>query len=143
VNRVSSFTVTAPSQFKVWVLSLVVSASVACANHSEQLSRAETHFQQNRYRAALSNLQDLEMHRYVLSPSERVRYDIARGMAHLRLDEPSEARYWLALAREEAAAEPTALTRSMREEIDRVLLLTDPLARAPRADGGTSTTEAR
>jgi hypothetical protein len=101
---------------------------VACANHPDQLARAELHYQQNRYRLALSNLVDLEHHRHTMSVSERVRYDVARGMAHLRLDDPRHARYWLSLAREEAAAEPTALTRSMRDEIDRVMVLTDPLA---------------
>ncbi len=111
----------------------------ACANHPDQLSRAELHYQQNRYRLALSNLEDLEHHRPTMSVSERVRYDVARGMAHLRLDDPRHARYWLSLAREEAASEPTALTRSMRDEIDRVMALTDPLA----ADGGVVADAAR
>jgi hypothetical protein len=116
-----------------------VTGLAACANHPEQLARAETHFQQNRYRLALSNLEDLEQHRPTMSVSERVRYDVARGMAHLRLDEARDARYWLALAREEAAAEPTALTRSMRDEIERVIVVTDPLATpASAGDAGAS-----
>ncbi len=77
---------------------------------------------------ALSNLEDLEIHRPTMSASERVRYDVVRGMAHLRVNQPRHARYWLALAREEAVLEPTALTQSMRAEIERVVVLTDPLA---------------
>lgn len=116
---------------------------VGCANHGEQLARAEAHFQQNRYRTALSNLEDLELHRATLSASERVRYDIARGMAHLRLDQPLHARYWLALAREEASNEPTALTRAMRDEIERVIVLTDHLAQLyPTSDAGAAATDA-
>jgi len=119
--------VTAASQFR-FALALLAGLLVGCANHGEQLARAEAHFQQNRYRTALSNLEDLEMHRAGLSAGERVRYDIARGMAHLRLEQPLHARYWLALAREEAANDPTALTRAMRDEIERVIVVTDHLA---------------
>lgn len=103
-------------------------ASAGCANHPDQLARAESHFQSNRYQMALLNLEELEIHRPTMSVSERVRYDVVRGMAHLRLNQSRYARYWLALAREEAAAEPTALTQSMRSEIERVIVLTDPLA---------------
>lgn len=102
-----------------------------CANHPDQLARAELHFQGNRFRSALSGLEDLEQHRGTMSVGERVRYDVARGMCHLRLDQRLYARYWLSLAREEAQAEPTALTRSMREEIDRVITLTDSLVQLP------------
>ncbi len=105
--------------------------AAACANHPDQLARAEMHFQNNRFRTALSNLEDVEQHRATMSVSERVRYDVARGMCHLRLDDRLHARYWLSLAREEAQAEPTALTRSMREEIDRVITLTDLLVQLP------------
>ncbi|MDP3276040.1 MAG: hypothetical protein Q8Q09_12640 [Deltaproteobacteria bacterium] len=103
------------------------------------MARAEQNFQENRYRAALDGLEDLEHHRYSLSAGERVRYDVARGMAALRLEQPREARYWLSLAREEAAQEPLALTRSMRTEIDRIMVVTDPLATTtpPSSDAGT------
>jgi hypothetical protein len=103
-------------------------ASAGCANHPDQLARAESHFLSNRYHMALSNLEDLEIHRPTLSVSERVRYDVVRGMAHLRLHQSRDARYWLSLAREEAAAEPTALTQAMRSEIERVMVQTDPLS---------------
>ena len=109
-------------------LAVLASSAAACSNHPEQLARAESHFQSNRYQLALSNLEDLEIHRPTMSVSERVRYDVVRGMAHLRLRQSRDARYWLALAREEAAQEPTALTQSMRDEIERVVVLTDPLA---------------
>ena len=117
-----------PLRSVVSAVAFAVLAGAACANHPDQLARAESHFQSNRYQMALSNLEELEIHRSTMSTSERVRYDVVRGMAHLRLNQSRYARYWLALAREEAAAEPTALTQSMRSEIERVIVLTDPLA---------------
>lgn len=124
-------------------LAVLVSSVAACSNHPEQLARAESHFQSNRYQLALSNLEDLEIHRPTMSISERVRYDVVRGMAHLRLRQSRDARYWLALAREEAAQEPTALTQSMRDEIERVVVLTDPLATSSGgSDAGASAADA-
>lgn len=117
-------------------LAVLASSAAACSNHPEQLARAESHFQSNRYQLALSNLEDLEIHRPTMSVSERVRYDVVRGMAHLRLRQSRDARYWLALAREEAAQEPTALTQSMRDEIERVVVLTDPLATSSGGSDG-------
>jgi hypothetical protein len=104
--------------------------SMGCATPAEQLARAETHFQNRAYAASMANLEDLERngHRVGMSRSERVRYDVARGLSHLNLNEREDARHWLALAREEAQPEPHTLTAEQRTVIDRVMTETDPLA---------------
>lgn len=104
--------------------------AVGCATPAEQLARAETHFQNRAYAASMANLEDLERngHREGMSRSERVRYDVARGLSHLNLNEREDARHWLALAREEAQPEPHTLTAEQRTVIDRVMTETDPLA---------------
>lgn len=112
----------------------------ACANYSEQLSRAEQHYQNARYEAALASLEDLEIHRPALSKGERVRYDLTRGMTHLRLDQRADARYWLALAREEAAYAPGVLTEETRTTVERAIAELDPLA--PRTATVNTTTGA-
>jgi hypothetical protein len=115
----------------------VALALSACSNYEDQLARAEHHYQNARYEAALANLEDLEFHVPGMSRSERVRYDVVRGMTHLRLDQRSDARYWLALAREEATHEPGALTQSARTTVEHTINELDPLGPAPTAgDGG-------
>jgi hypothetical protein len=116
-------------------------ALVGCTNYQDQLARAEQHYQNARYEAALVNLEDLEIHTPALSRGERVRYDVVRGMTHLRLEQRPDARHWLALAREEARTEPSAMTETTRANIDRTVEELDPLAPAVTAatvgDGGT------
>ncbi len=102
--------------------------ATGCATPAEQLARAEAHYQNRAYAAAMANLEDLTPHHGGLSRSERVRYDVARGLSHLNLNEREDARHWLALAREEAAPEPTTLTTEQRAVIERVITETDPLA---------------
>jgi predicted alpha-1,6-mannanase (GH76 family) len=117
---------------------LLALVTPACANYSEQLARAEEHYQNARYEAALTNLEDLEIHRAGLSRNERVRYDLVRGMSHLQLDQRQDARHWLALAREEAGSEAGALTEEARTNIERVLAQTDPLNPQPAGGPGAS-----
>lgn len=132
-----------PLRSALAAVALAALAATGCANHPDQLARAETHFQSSRYQMALSNLEELEIHRPTMSVSERVRYDVVRGMAHLRMNQSRHARYWLALAREEAVGEPTALTQSMRTEIERVIVVTDPLAEGTVSDAAASTDASR
>jgi len=112
----------------------------ACANPQDQLLRAEHHYQNARYEAALTNLEDLEIHVAGLSRRERIRYEVARGMTHLRLEQPDDARHWLAVAREEAAAEPDALSESARTTVERTIGELDPMG--PRARTTSSGGEA-
>lgn len=127
-----------------WVFATVLAATASgCANYADQLARAEQHYQNARYEAALTNLEDLEIHKPALSPSERVRYDYVRGMAHLRLEQRSDARYWLSQAREESRNAPGVLTEDTRATVDRTITELDPLGppagATSEADSGTST----
>jgi hypothetical protein len=131
---------------------LVVGALAGCQNYQDQLHRAEQHYGNARYEAALVNLEDLEIHVASLSKSERVRYDLVRGMTHLRLNQPQDARHWLAIAREDARNAPDALTEANRTTIERTLVELDPLnphsdsSAQPSGDsnagGGSSSTPA-
>lgn len=121
-------------------LSVLTASLVAgCTNYSDQLARAEQYYGNARYEAALTNLEDLEINLGSLSNTERVRYDLVRGMTHLRLDQRQESRHWLAIAREEARRETNALTETQRANIDRTITELDPLTPRPAAGtGGTS-----
>jgi len=99
----------------------------ACSNYADQLARSEQHYGNARYEAALVNLEDLEINIAALSKSERVRYDLVRGMTHLRLSQRPDARHWLAIAREDAREVPSALTDQQRATIERTLVELDPL----------------
>jgi hypothetical protein len=121
-----------PNLLPLWPATLAV-ALTGCANYPDQLNRAEHHYQDARYEAALANLEDLEIHTPALSVAERVRYDYVRGMTHLRLNQPQDARHWLALAREEARDASSALTEEARNTIERRLPELDPLNPTPAA----------
>jgi hypothetical protein len=109
---------------------LLTSLVAACSNYADQLARAEQHYGNARYEAALVNLEDLEINIAALSKTERVRYDVVRGMTHLRLAQRPDARHWLALAREDAREVPSALTDQQRTTIERTLVELDPLGPA-------------
>jgi hypothetical protein len=110
--------------------------SAACNNYQEQLARSEHHYENARYEAALTNLEDLEIHVPGLSRSDRVRYGVVRGMTHLRLEQRADARHWLAIAREEARPDPRLLSESSRTNIDRTIGELDPLNPAPSSAAG-------
>lgn len=109
----------------------LASALGACANYADQLARSEQHYGNARYEAALVNLEDLEINIGALSKTERVRYDLVRGMTHLRLAQRSDARHWLAITREDAREVPSALTDQQRATIERTLVELDPLGSSP------------
>ncbi len=112
---------------------LFASALAGCANYADQLARAEQHYGNARYEAALVNLEDMEIHVDGLSKTERVRYDLVRGMTHLRLSQRQDARHWLAIAREDAREVPSSLTDQQRSTIERTLVELDPLGPASAA----------
>lgn len=114
-------------------LALALVAS-GCTNYTDQLQRAEQHYGNARYEASLANLEDLEPSIGTLSQSERVRYDLVRGMTHLRLEQRLHARHWLAMAREDARAAPAALTDQQRITIERTLNELDPLGPRPASE---------
>src|SRR4051794_9196768 len=97
------------------VFAVALGAALAgCANAQDQLLRAERYYQDARYEASLTNLEDMEDQLSGLGPHDRIRYEIACGMTHLRLGQRGDdhrctdphhcvqARHWLALARAEA-----------------------------------------
>ncbi len=122
------------------VLAALTGALVACSNYADQLARAEQHYGNARYEAALVNLEDLEINLATLSRTERVRYDLVRGMTHLRLTQRQDARHWLAMAREDSHDVPNALTDAQRATIERTLVELDPLgsSSSPPTEGGGS-----
>jgi len=110
-----------------------------CANYTDQLNRAEFHFQHARYEAALVNLEDLELHLGGLSTADRVRYANVRGMAHLRLDQRSDARHWLSVAREDLKLEPTAMSAANRATLEQTINgLDNPSGTAPASAASSS-----
>jgi hypothetical protein len=139
----------------LWIAMLVTGTVLqGCANPQDQLARAERHYQDARYEAALTNLEDLEIHLSKFGTRERIRYEVAYGMAHLRLGQRADdhrctdshhcaqARHWLALARAEADLEPDAVTESAKSTITRTLAGLDPASAtqdpAAASSGGAS-----
>ncbi len=120
----------------VAIVAVFGAAVAACNSIADQLARSEQHYQSARYEAALANLEDMEHELPHLGAAERVRYEYSRGMAHLRLEQRSDARHWLAIAREENRAAPGALTDDAVAIVERALVELDPLAPRNATSGG-------
>ncbi|MBM4185655.1 MAG: hypothetical protein FJ207_15790 [Gemmatimonadetes bacterium] len=79
-------------------------ALVGCATYTSDFDRARAHYEANEYDKALVLLEVLEHDIDSLSEQERAQYAYYRGLSHLRLQQPKDARHWLA----NAAARETA-----------------------------------
>ncbi|MBL8604067.1 MAG: hypothetical protein JNK72_19220 [Myxococcales bacterium] len=113
-------------------------ASVACTNYRDQLERADGHYRQARYEAALSNLEDLEGDLGHFDRDERIRYEYVRGMTHARLNQRADARHWLAIVRERTDGDSRALSEEARSLLERTLTEVDTTPAAPTPAGAQS-----
>lgn len=104
--------------------SLLVAASVlaGCATYSQDLNRAERHFQANDYERALAAFRLLEPDLDSLSQIDRARYAYLRGMTGYRMSLRQEARHWLAIARALDKSAPGGLQASWREKMTEALV---------------------
>ena len=89
----------------------------SCATYREHLNLSQRHFEANDFERALVLLRDLERDLDALSPPERARYAYLRGMADYRMSYRSDARHWLALAREFEAQTPGAFSEPWKARI--------------------------
>ncbi len=106
---------------------------LGCSTYRDQLDRADEHYRSAHYEWSLANLSDLEDDLDRLDPSERVRYEYVRGMTHARLGQRSDARHWLAIAREHGENEgASSMTEAMRSLMTRTLQELDGQAERDR-----------
>jgi len=125
---------------RAWVLVGVV-ALTACTNYSDQLERADGHYRDARYEAALTNLEDLRNDLDRFDAQERLRYEFVRGMTHARLGQREEARHWLALVRERLDRNSGHLSEEAAALLNRTLAEVDTAPQAP-AGAASSTADA-
>ncbi len=118
---------------RAWVLAGVV-ALAACTNYRDQLERADGHYRDARYEAALANLEDLRGDLDRFDDQERLRYEFVRGMTHARLGQRDEARHWLALVRERVERNSGHLSEEAMALLTRTLAEVDT---APQSPGGS------
>lgn len=87
------------------LLGAVLLGLFGCATYRDDFDRARAHYDANEYDRALVLLEVLERDIDSLSEPERAQYAYFRGMSHLRLQQPKDARHWLAnaVARETAS----------------------------------------
>lgn len=112
------------------LLALAGLSLMSCSNYRDQLDRADTHYRAAHYESALTNLEDLDDDLARFDADERTRYEYVRGMTHARLSQRSDARHWLAIAREDSERAPNALSTEMRDLMTRTLTDLD----TPRAE---------
>jgi len=80
------------------LLGLTLPLLSACATYQDDLSRAQTAFENNEHERALAILRGLELDTGHLSTAERAKYAYIRGMTDFRIGYRLEARHWLAVA---------------------------------------------
>jgi hypothetical protein len=110
-----------------------------CAAMRDDLRRAEVAFDQAKYEDVLVWLDALERDLPHMEREQRIRFYYLRGTTAYRLEDKPTARHYLALCREEARRDGTALRLAWRRELERLLAeLT-----APEAEEGTASAGSR
>ena len=92
-----------------------------CASLADDIRRTETAYTQAQYQRAETWLIDLEPQVSEMEVDVRARYFFMRGMTAFHLSRRSEARHYLALAREVAGDDATALRSRWRETLTETL----------------------
>jgi len=96
--------------------------ATSCVTYSEELNRAQRHFQNNEYERALGVLRALESDIDSLSREGRARYAYLRGMTDYRMSLRADGRHWLSLARAYEQSAPGSLDQSWRDRMRDALL---------------------
>ena len=125
-----STTVGAPGAFlyahamiRAAVVAVVLGCLAACASTKTDLERATTHYEAARYEAALIWLNELEPELASMAPSERSTFLYLRGMSSYRLGDRDDAVHYLALARESIGLDPSSLSPSLKNTLERALVV--------------------
>ena len=102
-------------------LLLVIGLMAGCASLADDLRRTETAYSQAQYQRASIWLVDLERHAAEMDTDVRARFFFMRGMTAYHLGQPGEALHYLALAREVAGDDATALRSRWRQTLTSTL----------------------
>lgn len=102
-------------------LLLLAGSLGGCAAIAQEMQRAEQAYDQARYEAALTWLDDLEDEALSMDVEDRARYFYLRGMTEYRLGHRPEALHYLAVAREVAGERGEGLRDEQEELMDRTL----------------------
>lgn len=105
----------------VSVLLIAAAASAGCATYTQDLNRAERHYNASDYERALTTFRLLEPDLDSLSAFDRARYAYLRGMTEYRMNQRSDARHWLAFARALDGRTPGALSPQWKERMTSAL----------------------
>lgn len=105
-----------------------------CVSIRSDLERATLHYEQARYEAVLTWLDELEADLPRMNPADRSTFLYLRGMSAFRLGQRDDATHYLALARESIALDPDSLSASLQSTLERalVVLVSGTSAAAPR-----------
>lgn len=95
----------------------------ACASTTSDLERATTHYEAARYEAVVTWLNELEPELARMAPPERSTFLYLRGMSSYRLGDRDDAVHYLALARESVGIDPTSLSPSFKNTLERALVV--------------------
>lgn len=118
------------------VLSLGALAIAGCQTYRQDLDRAQQHYEQNRYEAALALFRVLEPDTDSFSPAERSNYAYLRGMTDYRLASVAKSgsgladpkkgfrmnsRHWLGVASAIDKVTPGSLTDDQKQRLGEAL----------------------
>ena len=112
---------------------LTIGLAAGCAAMRDDLRRAETAFDQAKYEDVEVWMHALERDVPHMTREQRARYYYLRGTTAYRLEDKPNARHYLALCREEAKMDASALRPAWQKEMERLLA---ELAPAPEVEGG-------
>lgn len=99
-----------------WVTTAALAALAGCAALTQDLDRAEAHYDRARYEEALVWLDRLERQLPRMTLPDRARFHFLRGMSAHRLGRRDQARHELGLARE-LAGDPEVSLGERRERL--------------------------
>jgi hypothetical protein len=102
---------------RLLLLGTALVALADCATYTSDFDRARAHYEANEFDKALVLLEVLEHDIDSLSEQERAQYAYFRGMSHLRLEQPKDARHWLANAAARESASQGALLGDAKSRI--------------------------
>ncbi len=105
-----------------FLMLVLAAAALGCGGVADDLTRAESAYDQAQYDTAEVWLLDLDRSVASMDVGQRARYFYVRGMTSYRLGQRDDALHFLALAREEAGNEQaSALPEQQRRTMERAL----------------------
>ena len=128
-----SIPVYAPVMRSIVPLFLAIALSAGCASLADDLRRTETAYSQAQYQRAAIWLVDLERYTAQMDTDVRARFFFMRGMTAYHLGQQGDALHYLALAREVAGDDATALRSRWRQTLTDTLGELEGSTPAPEA----------